>query len=136
MADAKELLEAHAKRGRVLLPMDEGVSLVDVQHLGLLINYGPRKKQVNVSDSISYTEGSVGDHLQKVSLQGRRDILELIMKTNPENGENVVNVDYNDDLEEDMLMKSWIIMALEDNGYEVNDDPLTETIILSRPEWK
>ena len=116
--------------------MDEGVSLVDVQHLGLLINYGPRKKQVNVSDSISYPEGSVGAHLQKVSLQGRRDILGLIMKTNPENGENVVNVDYNDDLEEDMLMKSWIIMALEDNGYEVNDDPLTETIILSRPEWK
>jgi hypothetical protein len=136
MADVKEVLESHAKRGRVLLPMDEGVSLVDAQHLGLLINYAPRKRQVNVSESISYPDGSVGAHLQKVSLQGRRDILELIMGTNPEKGENVVNIDYNDDLEEDMLMKSWIIMSLENNGYEVNDDPLTETIILSRPEWK
>ena len=136
MADVKEVLESHAARGRVLLPMDEGVSLVDAQHLGLLINYAPRKRQINISDSISYPENSFGAHLQKISLDGRRKVLELIMGMNPEEGESVVNVDYNDDIEDDMFFKSWIMMQLDNNGYEVNDDPMSETIVISRPEWK
>lgn len=135
MADAKEVLEAHARRGRMLLPMDD-VSLVDVQHLGLIINYAPRKKQVNISDSISYPEGSYGEYLQKVSMTGRFYIITKITTMKPEEGENVVNIDYSDDMEDDMMLKSWIVLELQKKGYEVNDDLLTETIIISKPEWK
>ena len=135
MRTTEEILESYAHRGRLMLPLDD-IPTTEVQRLGLIINYAPNGKTVNIFDGIYYKDGSYGDKLQKISKDARLHIADIISGSKPKGEESYIVIDYNDDMCDDIFMKSWILHELEDRGYTVEDDPIDESFTISLKEWE